>query len=279
MNNEMVVAEKVQQDENFSLIKHGMRLEDFQAMIKQMQTLVQKHMVEGVDYGTIPGCGEKKSLLQPGAEKALQLWNLTKRFHIIEKVISKEFISIDVKCIVAPMGKPHLIIAECIANCNSQEEKYAANWFTEKKLPDPSIKHTLKKKEKTGSYGKFFVYRIPKESAYNDYNTILKMSQKRAMVGAAKLATNCSDQFLDEAEKTSSRGEKKLTVPQIKRMFTIAKKNNWPDEQIKTEIMTRFNKEHSEDLTRSEYDELCKIFATPLAMKDTALDESGLDVD
>ena len=50
--------------------------------IAQFQAIVQQNLKEGHDYGTIPGCGQKPTLLKPGAEKILMLNGVTSEYEI-----------------------------------------------------------------------------------------------------------------------------------------------------------------------------------------------------
>src|SRR4051812_45396528 len=43
--------------------------------LKAIRTFVKKEMVEGVDFGIIPGTGQKPALLQPGAQKTALYFN------------------------------------------------------------------------------------------------------------------------------------------------------------------------------------------------------------
>lgn len=54
--------------------------------IKAFQALVQRQLVEGMDYGKIPGCGERLVLLKPGAEKISVLLGLRSNFEIVREI-------------------------------------------------------------------------------------------------------------------------------------------------------------------------------------------------
>src|SRR5262245_61006686 len=47
-----------------------------------MAQVAQTLMVEGVDYGTIPGTNSKPTLLKPGAERLCTLFSLSPELHI-----------------------------------------------------------------------------------------------------------------------------------------------------------------------------------------------------
>lgn len=51
-----------------------------------------------------------------------------------------------------------------------------------------------------------------------------------------------------------------LTPAQIKRMFTIANKSGWKNDQIKSAMKGLVNKDSTKDINRQEYDFLCTFF-------------------
>jgi hypothetical protein len=44
---------------------------------------------------------------------------------------------------------------------------------------------------------------------------------------------------------------------QLKRLFAIAKEHGWATEELKGELLVRYRVEHTSDLTKAQYDELC----------------------
>ncbi len=116
------------------------------------------------DYAVIPGT-KKPSLLKPGAEKLLLLFGLGFRFEIINQVVDFMIgeVSFLIRCVVYRKATNEAV-GEYIAFCSNQEKKY--------KNQNPA----------------------------DIVNTILKMSEKRALVGATISATGASDYFTQDLE-------------------------------------------------------------------------------
>lgn len=174
---------------------------DFEALSAQRQLLLEfvaKQLRKDVDYGVIPGTA-KSSLFKPGAEKLARLFGLGARFLLIDKTLDgdRNFALFNYKCEVFHL-KSGSVIAECEGTCNSQEKKYKErtsyvwNEKARKKLPE---------KEST--------------PVFDILNTLQKMAQKRAYVGAVILATGASDFFtqdIDDVEDAKTVG----IVPDVK---------------------------------------------------------------
>ena len=52
--------------------------------------------------------------------------------------------------------------------------------------------------------------------------------------------------------------KKQLTEAQIKRLYTIASKKGFSDDQVKVVIKKEYKKDSANDLSKKEYDELVK---------------------
>lgn len=137
---------------------------------------VKNVMVDGIDYGKVPGV-DKPSLLKPGAEKLTTLFGLTARPTIIQKI--EDWTGHDHN------GEPlfyylyryslyrgDMLIAEADGSCNSRESKYRWRWVKEQDLPrnidkdslmrrDSTVREPLfaiEKAETAGKYGKPAAY-------------------------------------------------------------------------------------------------------------------------
>lgn len=139
------------------------------------------------DYGTIPGT-KKGSLLKQGAEKMLKLFQLGCRFKLVDKEIDRHanFAMFTYKAEVYSLRNPDTIIAECDGSVNSQEVKYKERTAWEAILD--------KKGNKTGRNEQKKV----ETPIYDILNTLMKMAQKRAMIGATILATGASEYFTQD---------------------------------------------------------------------------------
>lgn len=188
---------------------------DFDILKDQRRMLmeyVSGQLVKDVDYGVIPGV-KKSSLFKPGAEKLLRLFGLGIRVSKISQELDRQnnFALVEYKAEVFHMATGN-VVAECEGSCNSQEKKYK-----ERKV-------YVKGREP-----------ITEATPVCDIlNTLQKMSQKRAMVGAVILAVAASDFFtqdFDDPEDARSAGAvtgdqtEKCTSPTVTKVSTKVQQN------------------------------------------------------
>lgn len=168
--------------------------------MKQKLDLVQKFfkdiMVKDVDYGVIPGT-QKPSLYKPGAEKLCELYNFA--IIIAEKDEEKDLKTgyYRSKLVIRLMHRgTGTLIAEGTGEANVYESKYRWRWVYERDLPKGIDKESLVYKEFEGkSGGTFKKYRIENADLFDQWNTVLKMAKKRALVDATLSATRSSGIF------------------------------------------------------------------------------------
>lgn len=186
---------------------------DVLAQQNEMRKYVREVLVEGRDYGKIPGT-DKDVLLKPGAEKVNIAFGVLARFetevaevdHTVvtewtkrkkvfargtwtgdwteERGISEGRYRYVVRCDLVLRGSGTLV-ASCTGVCSTMESKYIDR---------------------------------PRDSE----NTVLKMAQKRALVGAALLAYGLSDEFTQDVEDNpdhaaAGAGVGAATVPPVPR--------------------------------------------------------------
>jgi ribosomal protein S27AE len=197
------------------------------AAIKEAFT---KLMEEGQDYGKVAGLG-KATLLQPGAQKLDNLFGLVPRFPIelmrIEEDWTGErhggepFIRYMVVC---QLMRGEFIMGEAIGECNSWEVKYRYR-KTDRTCPACGAATLILTKKnqwwcakfKDGCNANFAkdeprimsqeVGRKPNPEIFDQINTLLKMAQKRAHVGATINATSASEFFTQDIEPPEDRQE------------------------------------------------------------------------
>jgi len=132
------------------------------------------------DYGIIPGT-KKRCLLKSGAEKMQKIFQLGCRFKLVDKEIDKaaNFAMFTYKSEIYSLATG-TVIAECDASTNSQEIKYKERTVWRKNENGVSVSS----KEET--------------PIFDVMNTLQKMAQKRAMIGATILATGASEYFTQD---------------------------------------------------------------------------------
>lgn len=155
---------------------------------KLLSQFVQSQLRKGVDYGVIPGTS-KDTLYKPGAEKFAKLFNLTKKIELTDKEVNRHenFAMFTYRATIfhGPSGKE---IAQLEASCNSQEKKYQ------------------ERRKYTGKGKEFVMEETP---ICDVLNTLQKMAQKRAFVGAVIEACGASDfytQDIDDPEDAQAVG-------------------------------------------------------------------------
>ena len=165
---------------------------------------------ENVDYGTIPGAGDKKNLLKPGAEKLLQWFGFGSRS--IEVKIERDDpehpsgiadkahrIGVTYRTEVTKQvpGGGEVVVATCEGYAGYDEDRYFAT------MEDARAKAEAKERANASRYNRG-VNPFKWESITADYrapwNTLIKMSQKRSYVGAAIDATGAAGLFTQDME-------------------------------------------------------------------------------
>lgn len=213
------------------------RADDFMPVFTVEQAVERKSQVNkfiaGVmrvdeDYGKIPGGGEKKVLLKPGAEKLCSIFGLVPRYAantIVEDWTGAQhggepLFYYEYKC---QLWRGDRIMGEAIGSCNSWESKYRYRQG-QRVCPDCGVAAIIQGKQwkpsdpktwfcydrKGGCKAKFpiddsrivgqNVGRVANPDVADAVNTIQKMAQKRALIAAVLIVTNCSDAFTQDLE-------------------------------------------------------------------------------
>jgi hypothetical protein len=178
---------------------------------------------EGVDYGKIPGAGDKPTLLKPGAEKMCSFFGFSVRFILVEKVEdwtgenhgNEPFFYYQYR---AQLWRGDVMAAEGDGSANSWEKKYRYRQ-AQRICPDCGQPAIFKSKDrpeyycwsKKGGCGAKFpisdprineqeVGQVKNPDVADTVNTIQKMAQKRALLAPVLIATNTSDYFTQDIE-------------------------------------------------------------------------------
>lgn len=182
------------------LIVHGQEaktVDEMKAQVGRIQGIMEHVMKKNEHYGTVPGCGNKMTLLKPGAEKILATFGIAVDPEV-EDLSRPDEIRYRVRCVLRAAG--HFVGAG-IGECSSSEEKY--------KWKKPSCKEEFEATDEDRKRIKWFKgYQGAK--AYSGQqirtepadvaNTVLKMAKKRAMIDATLTATAASDIFVQDIE-------------------------------------------------------------------------------
>lgn len=196
------------------------------AMLHQVMETVMK---EGVHYGKIPGCGDKPSLLKPGAEAISSTFQLCPRYTVQRTDLDGGHREYEVTCeLYNPAGG---FIGSGVGSATTMEGKYRyrvgggeatdiqvpkSYWDTRKSNPKGAAQILRDIANQNGVEGQSFgtqkvdsVWmittkgddaKIEHDNPADYYNTVLKMGKKRAFVDAVLTATGASDIFTQDIE-------------------------------------------------------------------------------
>jgi hypothetical protein len=179
------------------------------ALDKQLRDCMRAVLVPGTDYGTIPGMGEKPSLFKPGAEKLIQWFGFgftndevkTERDdpeHPSGIADKARRIGVTYRCTVYKelADGRKVTVATCEAYAGYDEDKFyisveAAQSKAEAKERQWAVKDRRQPNPSKWEYAA--EYRAP-------WNSVMKMCEKRSLVGAAIDATAAAGLFTQDLE-------------------------------------------------------------------------------
>lgn len=145
--------------------------------VNQIQYLMKEVLKPGEHYGTVPGCGKKPTLLQPGAEKISFMFHLVPTYEVKRHDMAGGHREYEVKCTLTSRDTGE-VMGEGVGTCSTMESKYRYRnkWANGSKVREenPDIADT--------------------------WNTVLKIAKKRANVDAVKSTTAASDIFTQDIE-------------------------------------------------------------------------------
>lgn len=203
--------------------------DDIVSRVRLVQSILEKVMIEGTHYGFVgrkpidklPKNHPKQpkpSLMKPGAELIGMTFQLGRK---IEKEIihlPNNHREVIMKCTLFRMsdGAP---VAEAYGSCSTMESKYRYrsenmnvappeewwktrehNLLTEALGREGQFSVDKKWNEQTNKTDWVICEKVEVKDPADVWNTVLKMSEKRAYVGAILAATACSDMFSQEED-------------------------------------------------------------------------------
>jgi hypothetical protein len=189
--------------------------------VNSIQEAMKKVMQPDVHYGKIPGCGDKPTLLKPGAEKLGLMFRLGASFNVRETELPSGHREYSIVCTLThiPSGQ---MVGQGVGSCSTMESKYryagSETELTSIEVPKefwdsrssevlaqavgggiPASKLSTQKVD-----NKWFIAIKGEKKERKDmadvYNTCLKMGKKRAHVDAIITATAAGDIFTQDVE-------------------------------------------------------------------------------
>lgn len=172
--------------------------------LKAIRTFVHEEMREGLDYGKIPGTGDKPTLLLPGAQKVAMMYNTMPEYDVERIEIGNGHLECLVKTRLVSRSSG-MTVSTGFGSCSSMESKY--RWRNAARAcPKCGAAAIITSRPEYGSgfvcYGKkggcgakFRDHdpsitgqesgRVENTDIHDIRNTVLKMGLKRSIVSAA----------------------------------------------------------------------------------------------
>lgn len=186
-----------------------------------IQQVMHAVMKEKTHYGTVPGCGDKPTLLKPGAEKILSTFRISV-IPIVEDLSEEDRRAYRVHAQGLSNGS---VIGEGIGCCSSDEEKYKWRKAIGKEYDEAPEDRRRLKWRKGWNGGKDYQEQQVRTNPADLDNTILKMAKKRAMIDLCLTATAASDCFQQDVEdlpaeyvESQQPSEPSIQMPKVKTM-------------------------------------------------------------
>lgn len=203
---------------------------DLKHQVQLIQQVMSDVMREDEHFGKIPGCGDKPTLLKPGAEKLSFLFQLRPSFDIERIEYPDQHREYIITCTLTNRGGVEM--GQGVGSCSTLESKYKyrviskatsvpvpKGYWTDRDnsiLKGAFAKAGKESKHKLGTTkddnGKW-VIGIKGRSENPDipdvWNTVLKIAKKRAHVDAVLNVTAASDIFTQDLEDISHTVESK----------------------------------------------------------------------
>jgi hypothetical protein len=198
-----------------NLMQYALQVRQVVEQRALIKSVMSEIMVENTHYGVIPGT-DKPTLYLAGAETLCTVFRFAPDFEIDERVLPNGHIQVRATCTLThiPTGQ---ILARLSGSCSTMEGKYRFRddeaISTGERIPKEywNLKNSGKEKEAFELIGGkgfkplktdegYFIARktglkVENPTPEDLHNTVLKMAEKRAFVGAVRLATGASDIF------------------------------------------------------------------------------------
>lgn len=160
--------------------------------VNVVQRVLREVMKEGTHYGKVPGCGNKPTLLKPGADVLAMTFQLVPSFEVRAVDLPNLHREYHVTCTMH--NASGAMLGQGVGSCSTMEKKYRY------------------RSDKAGN-------RVENEDIADVYNTCLKMGKKRAHIDATLTVTGASDLFtqdmFDEEEGATAAPARRTQHQQV----------------------------------------------------------------
>jgi len=184
----------IMENTSIQVVSHGggvaMTIKDIADRVNLVHQVLEKVMIKGTHYGTVPGCGARMVLLKPGADVLAMTFQLVPQFAITRSDLPGGHREYDVTC--SMYSASGALMGQGVGSGSTMEKKYRY------------------RKDERGQ-------KIEHEDIADVYNTVLKMAKKRAHVDATLTVTGAGDMFtqdlIEEDEDQPNRAPVAMPQP------------------------------------------------------------------
>ncbi len=211
--------EIVKSEPNQIVASNQLTSRDLIAQVGLIQEVMSSVMKDGEHFGKIPGCGDKPTLLKAGAEKLGFTFRLSPNYVITKTDLRNEHREYEIVCALTHINTGQ-IWGHGVGSCSTMESKYRYRAGAPESTGKPVPKDYWKDRDPSLLGGKGFIAqkidgqwmicakgdKVENENPADQYNTVLKMAKKRALVDAMLTCTAASDIFTQDLEDLAANG-------------------------------------------------------------------------
>lgn len=171
---------------------------------------------EGHHYYNLPGQGanRKPALAKEGGLNLCSLFEVVPEPDEPKETFSKDgHYSVRLRVHLRSL-RTGQIVATGDGSCSTRESKYAYRWVWDREVPSEIDKETLPKRRLKTKNGSATQYRFANADLADQYNTVLKMADKRATVAAALKLPLVSELFTQDLEEQIAEHEDESAQPE-----------------------------------------------------------------
>ena len=152
--------------------RHELTVTEVLAQAEKIHQAMTRAMEEGIHFGKIPGT-PKPTLFKAGAEKLCLLFRMDPQYASTDTTLEGDHLTVKSKCTLwhIPTGQR---LGSGEGSCSTRESKYAYRKREGRRVPNPDLA--------------------------DQWNIVLKMANKRALVAAVLNVTGTSDVFSQDLE-------------------------------------------------------------------------------
>lgn len=189
-------------------------VEQIKRQTDQVKALMASCMSDGMHYGKIPGCGDKPTLLQPGAQKLTMMFGLADTYEISREDLPNGHREYTVKCLLVSKSTG-LVQGSGVGLCSTMEKKYRYRNVSDFEITDQPIPQDARERKQEYRKRGYGMKKVDGQWCWvkymdstqqenpdiaDTYNTVLKMACKRALIAAVLNTLAVSDLFTQDIE-------------------------------------------------------------------------------